>query len=206
MRNIINKSKLKDIIKAISYGTAIFFSLYLIISGLVTSEFSIFGMIGTIVGLLMSGWNLFDKSLWKYCKPSKLPGSLKTPALYGRWVGEIIREGKKHAFVLEVKQTYTDIMCTTYTQNSTSNSLLAEILLINDTYQLIYFWDGETKSTLNNEDRKSPRFYGCTKLIYDSTNLTLIGNYFTDRTPYQTKGDVILKFESEKCINCFKKS
>ncbi len=204
-RNTPNKEKLRSIIKIISYGALILLIIYMLVKGLITNSApSLFSIIGTFISLAMICWDIFDKYLWVHFFPEKLPGKWKTPVLYGRWEGELKRSGKKHDFVLEIQQTFTEIMCNTYTNHSSSSSIMAEIICTNGNYELLFYWDGETKSNIQPGLQPSPRFYGFTTLMYCPINRTLEGKYFTDRAPTQTKGDITLKYQGAKISGCFK--
>ena len=75
----------------------------------------------------------------------KLNKELYCPKICGRWEGFLKRDGKDHKFVIEIKQTYTNISCITYSAHGHSKSLCAELLYDqqNDCYSLVYLWEGK---------------------------------------------------------------
>jgi len=119
------------------------------------------------------------------------------PDVRGRWIGTIDRDGSDppHEFVLEVFQTLTTIRCSTYSQNGESDSVVANITNSDDQSFLVFVWLGGTEGKIKNS--RSGKFYGTTELrLSDGEKLRkLDGTYWTDRTPYQTKGRLNLAFE-----------
>lgn len=207
-----NLEKLQNILKVIIQfamwllGVLI---LLLLFQSYVEIKFStISGIIKIMSFLLVLLINQFDKKLWKWDFINKhLPDKYWTPIIEGRWEGELNRNGEIRDFVIEIKQTYTSLSCITYSPTSSSSSIIAEILYNEQLkiYQLVFYWNGQTKNTQEGTGDTN-RFDGFTTLdiiIKDKKATHLRGAYFTDRQPYQTKGDLILSFRQKELKNGF---
>lgn len=158
--------------------------------------------------IISFAWWGFDNYLWK-CrwinKVLKLSKDLYCPNISGRWEGVLTRDDINHKFVIEIKQTYTNISCVTYSTHGHSKSLCAELLYDqqNDYYSFVYLWEGKTSKSPDGKDEPSNYFNGTTILtISDDCNL-LVGSYFTDRSPNQTKGTITLDTRQDVLKNAF---
>lgn len=153
-------------------------------------------------------WWLFDNFLWK-CKwlnsILKFSKEFYCPSIGGRWEGILIRDGKEHKFVIEIKQTYTAISCVTYSTHGHSKSLCAELLYDqqNDFYSVVYLWEGKTAKSPDGLDEPSNYFNGTTILKISDDCSVLEGSYFTDRIPKQTKGTIKLDSRHKVLKNSF---
>lgn len=153
-------------------------------------------------------WWAFDNFLWKgkwINKGLKLNKSLYCPKIGGRWEGTLKRDGKEHKFVIEIKQTYTNISCVTYSTHGHSKSLCAELLYDqqNDSHSFVFLWEGKTSKNPKGQDEPSNYFTGTTILIISDDCNSLTGSYFTDRSPKQTKGTLILNARQDVLKNAF---
>ena len=153
-------------------------------------------------------WWAFDNYLWKVKwinKALSLNKELYCPKISGRWEGALNRDGKDHKFVIEIKQTYTNISCTTYSTHGHSKSLCAELLYDqqNDSYSLVYLWEGKTSKSPDGQDEPSNYFKGTTILTISDDCKSLIGSYFTDRRPKQTRGTISLDNRQDVLKNAF---
>lgn len=153
-------------------------------------------------------WWLFDKYLWKMeCinKGLRLSKKIYCPIITGRWKGTLTRDGKDHDFVIEIKQTYTTISCSTYSLHSFSQSLCAELLYDqqNDIYSLVFLWQGKTLVNPDGETDPTNNFNGTTILRISDDCKEMTGNYFTDRSPKQTEGTIKLSKCQETLKNAF---
>ena len=152
--------------------------------------------------------SLLERTLWK-TRIMSVPflENYWTPVLAGRWEGKFTRDGEKHDFVIEIKQSFTTVSCVTYSNHSSSAAYAAEILY-NDhhkNYQLIYYWQGKTATTQKGTG-DSNTFDGFTVLdiiIQEGKVIKLKGEYFTNRQPNQTKGTLEVTGRQEKLKNAF---
>lgn len=152
--------------------------------------------------------NWFNVSVWKNKRLLNIAKSDKKiycPNIAGRWEGHLIRDGIEHDFVIEIKQTYTTVACSTYSNHSNSNSWCADILYDEqkEKYLLVYLWQGKSTRNPAGEEKPSNYFYGTTILEIDDECNRLMGNYYTDREPDQTKGEINLIRRQEKLENAF---
>ncbi len=162
-------------------------------------------LISIISLIVLSLWNLFDKKLWKLEKIYRwLPVNFSTPNISGRWEGSLIRESKVSNFVLEITQTFTHISCNTFSFNSYSKSELAELLYneSDGTYRLVYIWKGKTKNNPYSVGATN-EFSGTTILNITMNPMKLVGCYYTDREPCQTKGELKFEVRQETLKNSF---
>lgn len=153
-------------------------------------------------------WWVFDNFFWKnkwINNKLKLFKNLYCPVIGGRWKGTLTRDGQEHDFVIEIKQTYTTISCVTYSLHSYSKSLCAELLYDqqNNFYSFVYLWEGKTSKKTDGNDESSNYFNGTTILKINDDCKTMFGNYFTDRSPNQTKGTISLICRQDQLKNAF---
>ena len=154
-------------------------------------------------------WTIFDKWLWKKPKINRLLAltAYETPILEGRWVGKLYRGNDVRDFVLEIRQTFTQVHCKTYTPSSFSRSKIAEFIFSSEqdcVEHLFWLWEGKTTNTTDGSSSTN-LFYGTTMLAINTCLQQLSGEYFTNRQPSQTHGRIELKFEQKKCYNSFDK-
>ena len=165
-------------------------------------------LISFIWFIISIAWWAFDNFLWK-CKwinkALKFNKAMYCPKISGRWEGVLDRDGKDHKFVIEIKQTYTNISCVTYSTHSHSKSLCAELIFDqqNDSYSLVYLWAGKTSKSPDGQDEPSNSFNGTTILTISDDCKSLKGSYFTDRSPKQTKGTIALNDRQDALKNAF---
>lgn len=130
-----------------------------------------------------------------------------TPVLEGRWEGTLTRAGERIPFVIEIRQSFNSISCITYSRNSSSSSIAAELLYNEQlkAYEFVYYWQAKTDHTQENT--------GDTNIFHGYTVLTVViksqkvaklkGSYFTDRQPRQTKGTLEMTVRRETLKNSF---
>lgn len=163
-------------------------------------------MIVSILSILIAFlWSRFEKSWWRHEKINKLlPSSLSTPVLEGRWEGTLIREGEPHDFAIEIIQTFTTISCKTFSKNSYSVSIAADFIYDeqHDDHRLFYLWEGKTKNA-GTEAEETNKFTGVTLLNVNSNQMKLIGEYFTNRQPKQTRGSISVSFQQKELKHSF---
>ena len=145
-------------------------------------------------------WYLWNHVLWKIKIFQKIVG---IPNISGRWEGYYQREkestdGKKHRYVLEVKQTYNSISCITYhDNNSISHSVLVGICSNCTECFLKFTWNGVRSLNETDETLRSKPYTGVTILSLGSNFLKadrgdeITGVYFTDGL---TKGKVEVNY------------
>lgn len=167
---------------------------------------------GYVAFLCFFFWNIWNYYIWRWPIVQKL---CCVPDLSGRWEGYYRRFGEdsdhqKHTYILEIKQTYSTIHCSTFQDNGTSSAaVLAEVTVQADERTGILFsWPGtrqptETCTALREEN---PAFHGTTNLIYSpATNeraAELSGEYFTDG---KTKGVVRVQYVGKELLKRFEK-
>lgn len=174
----------------------------------------IIGYVALVIGFLLKR---LEKKLWKTKVVQKaiqcdLIDDYWTPVIEGRWEGTLTRNGipdsgKKHAFVIEITQSFTAVSCVTFSEHSFSESLAAEILYdeVRKRYQLIHYWQCKT-TNVQPGTGDTNAFNGFTMLDIiksDNGEMKLSGTYFTDRQPHQTKGTVEVKFVQKELKNSF---
>lgn len=163
-------------------------------------------MIGIFIIFARLSGMLFDRYLWKnkYIKMI-IDNFTKYTAveIYGRWEGDMIRDKESHKFVLEIRQTFSDVSCKTFTAHSDSKSIIADIIIEPYTKdsQLIFNWSGCTKNT-GSESPHSGNFDGVTILNIISED-EMAGKYYTDRPDGQTRGTIHLSKAGSKLNNRF---
>ena len=159
------------------------------------------GLIALIPSAL---WWAFDRYAWRW-PIVRLNGLvISLPDLNGRWEGTVDRDGEDnpHAFVMEVRQSYSLIRTKTFSRNSRGESIVAKMVRATEggEYKLFVIW----QTTTSHAERRET-FYGCSSFEVGKPNkksLTLSDRYFTDRT-IQTRGRVELKLVSRERRNSF---
>ena len=99
------------------------------------------------------------------------------PDLRGRWEGKLDRIGENnpHDFVIEIKQTMTELKVCTYSESGMSESLIDTI-----------------------------KGFTMLKLIIHNQEKKLVGEYFTNRKPTQTKGKIDVTWKQQELLKQFK--
>ena len=167
---------------------------------------------GYVAFLCFFFWNIWNYYIWRRPIVQKL---CCVPDLNGRWEGYYRRFGEdsdhqKHTYILEIKQTYSTIHCSTFQDNGTSSAaVLAEVTVQPDERTGILFSCSGTRQpteaciALREEN---PAFHGTTNLIYspaaNEKDAVLSGEYFTDG---KTKGEVYVQYVGEKLLKRFEK-
>lgn len=130
-----------------------------------------------------------------------------TPVLEGRWEGTLTRTGETIPFIIEIKQRFNSISCITYSKNSSSSSISAELLYNEQlaAYEFVYYWQASTDHTQKNTgDTNIFHGYTVLKVIIEAKKVTkLRGAYFTDRQPKQTKGTLDMTVRHKTLKNSF---
>lgn len=197
LRNILKKGKVLFIISGIAI---------VILNKTNLDEILTFvGVFWSIVGFL---WWSFDNYLWKIKfinRMLRFSPNFYCPVIEGRWSGTLTREDVDHDFVIEIKQTYTTVSCEGYTKHSHSKSLCSELLYDeqNNCYSFIFLWQGKTSVDVNGNKNPSNYFTGTSILKVSESCNKLQGSYFTNRSPRQTKGDILLDKRQKELKNAF---
>lgn len=170
---------------------------------------SLFGYVATLASIFWLIWNYY---IWRLPFIQKL---CCVPDLNGRWEGYYRRFGEdsdhqKHTYILEIKQTYSTIHCSTFQDNGTSSAaVLAEVTVQPDERTGILFsWSGTRQPTeaCTALKEENSAFHGTTNLIYspaaNERAAELSGEYFTDG---KTKGEVYVQYVGEKLLKRFEK-
>ncbi|PIE45353.1 MAG: hypothetical protein CSA45_03150 [Gammaproteobacteria bacterium] len=149
-------------------------------------------------------WYLFENYGWKSSWFVFLRKFLNIPPdISGRWEGTLdrVEENNPHGFVIEIKQTMTKLQVYTFSQNGKSESIIDNIVTdkMEDDFQLTYLWEGNA-GKLTGINYKGGKFKGYTilALIENEKERKLVGEYFTDREPSQTKGYINVIWKSDK--------
>lgn len=145
-------------------------------------------------------WFYFDKCGWRCWFWKWTASFIKFPPdIRGRWEGTLVRYGEKepHKFVFEIKQTLSKLQVYSYSATGHSESILDAIASdkMEDDFYLTFLWQGEAGITT--EDEKESRIfngYSILKLIERDNEKLLSGNYFTNRKPIQTMGNIEVKW------------
>lgn len=160
-------------------------------------SFSVFALIGGLFGLVNSYlWNVKPFS-WMYSVPDfsgRYEGTLKT-----EFIGEneeVVKLTLEHIKV--IRQNGSDIVINSWTKktdgsmSSMSTSIEASIVKEKDgTFSIIYnYLNGG-----NSEMGFAPH-YGTEvlRLVENGDGKHLVGKYYTERLPFQTKGKIDLRF------------
>lgn len=188
------------------------------IDSLISSLWDIIGTSVTLTCIARYFWNHF---IWKIPFINKRIG---IPNLSGRWKGSYKRtsannDGIAHPYVIEIKQTYSGLKCSTFQDNgvpaevipsddsetgSSSAALLANLFTYaDDRYCFIFHWGG-TRQAMEKDDKLSGLYQGVTNLEYleatDSQKPRLRGSYFTNQGTF---GSVDVSFEHKDCKGRF---
>lgn len=154
-------------------------------------------------------WYLFENFGWNSVWFKFLRKFLNIPPdISGRWEGTLDRidENNPHGFVIEIKQTMTKLQVYTFSKNGKSESIIDNIVTdkMKDDFQLTYLWEGHA-GKLSGIDYSGGKFKGYTalNLIENEEERKLVGEYFTDRAPSQTKGHISVVWKSAKLKNEF---
>ena len=197
LRNVLKKTKVLLILSGV---------LVIVLKTL--NYNSLTTVIGCFWPIIVFFWWLFDTHLWKTKYINKILKNFTVfycPSIAGRWTGKLIRDGVSHDFVVEIKQTYTSISCEAYSKHSYSKSLCSELLYDeqNHRYSFVFLWQGKTSVNPDGTHNPTNDFNGTTILIISENCDKLQGSYFTNRSPKQTKGDIILDVRQDKLKNEF---
>ena len=165
----------------------------------------VFGVQGSITAIIGVLWKWFKKYGWKLGVFQHFKTSLNIPPnLNGRWEGVFIRPEHVNPFkfIIEIEQTIDTIVLRTYSRRGGSSSVSSVYNLLTDelqsTFYLNYFWQAEV-------GKKKTKFngYSMLKLIENKKERKLVGTYFTDREPAQTKGKTTIVWKSKQLKNEF---
>jgi hypothetical protein len=191
-------------------GAFIFICVVLALTLLVANKYiqnhwgisvSVFAVIGGLFGLVNNYlWNIIPFS-WMYSVPN-FSGRYKGTILYEfrNDKCEIVSDTLEHIKV--IVQNGSDVVVNSWTKkkdgtiSSKSTSIEAAIVKEKDgTFSIIYNYLNEGNFELG----FSPH-YGTEvlKLIENGDGKHLVGKYYTERMPYQTKGRIDLKYTSDK--------
>lgn len=196
------------VIKAAMWLLGATFMVLIIKPDIVIEYSTIPTIINVLSFILVSLIKQFDKKLWKYKYINKyLPEKFWTPIIEGRWEGTLNRNREDHKFVIEIVQSFTSVSCRAYSRHSSSASIISEMIYNEQlkTYQLVFYWKGQTSNTQEGTGDTN-RFDGFTVLdivLSDKEAVKLVGSYFTDRQPHQTKGKIDLHFRQKELKNSF---
>jgi len=165
-----------------------------------------FGLISSILGVI---WWVLETHLWRFIPFKWLRKYLRIPPdLNGRWEGIINRpnENRPHKFVIEISQKWSALQVYTYTESSSSKSIVDDIICAdktNDNFKISYLWTGNGGKYLENPKSES-EFLGYTilKFIKNENVKKMKGIYFTNREP-QSKGIIEVEFVSNKLFKEF---
>ncbi len=161
---------------------------------------------GSIISAVSLFWVYYIRFGWKK-RYLRLWGWLcNAPDLNGRWEGTVCRaeNDNPHKFVIEIRQTFLSLSFRTFSQNSTGESIHANIFSndIGDAFTVIAHWRTTTRrlDNLSADDM----FEGTSKwnLSFDGDRKFIRDTYFTSRHP-QTKGVVEVEWKSNTCLNRF---
>jgi len=144
---------------------------------------------------------VFIKWLWRF--PLLQGWLIKLPDLQGTWRGELrsdwinpeTQQGVAPIPIMVViKQTFSSIECALMTEESTSYSTTADVVVggNNDLF-LTYNYTNRPRATLR--DRSQIHDGASILKIIRKPDFMLEGEYWTSR---KTRGDISLKFESKK--------
>ncbi len=152
------------------------------------------GAISSVVGAF---WILYDKYLWKIGFFRLFGWLCSTPNLNGRWEGIIDRAGEDnpHAFVVEIKQTYSKLKYYVYTKNGKGESVSTKFIKdeVEGKYKLVSAWKSKTRNMENKHEYDE--FHGLSIMDYSEFEggKYLEDIYFTNRAP-RTSGETKVKY------------
>lgn len=127
--------------------------------------YTLFGYIGEATALGVILIKAFDLWIWKWKWISKLHG---VPVLANAYDGELkssYNERKKYKGRLTVKQTFTKISLKYKSDESSSFSIIADIIDDHDVNQLIYTYQNDPKANIQ---ERSPIHHGTAILNIDN--------------------------------------
>lgn len=203
-RNIFQPIAYCAIFSALALGWGYFYYLKREISP--ENVISFIGYVSFATTLL---WQLWDHWLWHWPLLRRIS---RVPNLSGRWAGFYRRlgeesDGRRHDYVLEIRQTFSVIRCSTYQNNGTSSAgILSEVCDFADGRAcIVFFWEGIPQVTETCQRLKKEEYRGLTTLTYSpppekSKRAMLDGEYFTNRG---TGGVVHVKREGGKLLQRF---
>lgn len=150
---------------------------------------------------------LFTRWIWRW---NLLQGWLiKVPDLQGTWRGELRSDWvdpetdnriNPIPIMIIIKQTFSSIKCTLMTNESTSYSTAADIVMMygNEDLFLSYTYTNRPKAAIR---ERSQIHDGATVLkIIKKPSLALEGEYWTSR---KTRGDIVLRLETRALAERF---
>lgn len=201
---IAYRLKIKTILTVSAIISIIIFSLVLLLNKIANFKelLEILAHYGAIVLPISGLWFAIENKLWYMRWLQNFKSIINIPPDFrGRWEGTIDRddENDPHSFVFEIKQTLSRIQVCTYSNRSKSQSIFAEITTdeFEDKFNLCFLWQGNAAAI---EKKSIPKgvFYGYSimELFEKNEPKKLVGEYFTDRSPTQTKGKIELTWVS----------
>lgn len=165
--------------------------------------------VGTIVSFIsIPLWQFYERWGWQWGLTNAFGILCKMPNLNGRWIGVIDRGDARgaHTFVVEIYQRHSTITVKTFSSSSASESITATLVTdaSEDSYELIYTWLG-SGSRLDHETADPGMFWGTTHLHLSrvDSQLHLEGQYYTSRSPQQTRGAIRLIWYTKTYQNAF---
>ena len=201
-----HKLNLKVLIAAVGVLSLFIFSAILIMAG--TAKMESLGEIllhyGLIIAPISILWGILDLYLWHTVLFQSMRKTLNIPPdIRGRWEGRLENaDGSPvQKFVIEVRQTLTNLKIHSYSTIGHSISVLCEIA--SDTHEeaftLCYLWEGQAHADIK-DMHHAERFQGYTmlNLLEHEKPKTLKGSYFTNRKPTQTRGGIELTWISHE--------
>lgn len=139
--------------------------------------YTLFGYIGEATALGVILIKAFDLWIWKWKWISKLHGVPVLANAYDGVLKSSYNERKKYKGRLTVKQTFTKISLKYKSDESSSFSIIADIIDDHDVNQLIYTYQNDPKANIQ---ERSPIHHGTAILNIDNID-KIEGNYFTER-------------------------
>lgn len=193
----------KTAVSTLVFLGALAWLVLLMWGGQVVSE-SFFTPFSKVVSFLLVILAGFDRWAWKW---RILPRSLvKRPDISGTWsvtlrsswvdpnTGNVIDEIRAY---LVVKQTFTSIDLRLLTTESTSRQLAAQLVrLDDDEFSLAAVYRNEPKLVIRH--RSAIHFGALVLPIPNPVPDTLVGEYWTDRRPTPTSGELIATRRTRK--------
>lgn len=205
------KLNLKSVIGIVGLLSLVIFSVVLVLLG--EADIGHIGETllhyGYIIAPVSILWVSLDIYLWHTKLFQSIRKSLNIPPdLRGRWEGTLENADGSlpQKFVIEVKQTLTNIRVHSFSSIANSTSILTEIAADSheEHFMIGYLWQGEVGSS-RKEMHQGEVFQGYTMLNLDEleTPKSLQGSYFTNRKGMQTRGGIKLQWVSHKMIHKF---